>query len=396
MQKRWICLIIFWFINFCLGSYYAWGVYINFLIERYVGLNDFFMEPSSLTYIYSTAATVCPITMIFAGYLTDRVGPRVVLFIGGALVALGYFLMGQSTSPETLFGGFGVALAIGCGCGVISTISTAVKLFPDRKGFAGGSVAAFYGVGSICIPLLTGCLGNSLGIVTTLYIYALVCLIVLWGGALLVNLGATSSKKITMVEGDLNWSQMLRTRRFWIMFTAFTAGSISAQLMFSQTVTLAQQQVNLTVSAAVLSISVLGFTNTLARFLAGSLSDKFGRVNTITFALLCSTFGLFLLSLAGSGDQVLFYLGLGFVGFCYGSCVGVFPGFTTEQFGITNASLNYGIMTLAFAAAGVIGPNIVQMTVVDSHFEQAYYAAMFFSVIGLIATYFCRSFEQRK
>ena len=395
MQKRWLCLMIFWLINFCLGSYYAWGVFVNFLLERYVFLGSASIAPSSLTYIYSTAATVCPITMIFAGYLTDRIGPRIVLLLGGLLVAFGYYLMSVSTNPATLFWGFGISFAIGCGCGVISTISTAVKLFPDRKGFAGGSVAAFYGVGSICVPLLTSWMGNSFGIVLTMQIYGTICLFILLGGAVLVNVGANSEKAAQKDATGLNWRQMLKTQRFWVMFTVFTAGSISAQLMFSQTVTLAQQQIGLSISAAVLSISVLGFTNTIARFFAGALSDKIGRVNTILSALLCSTIGLFLLSMATRGDQVLFYMGLGFIGLCYGSCVGVFPGFTTEQFGVKNASLNYGIMTLAFAAAGIIGPNIVQFTVIDSNFKVAYYTATLFSLVGVFAAYRCRRFECR-
>lgn len=99
--------------------------------------------------------------------------------------------------------------------------------------------------------------------------------------------------------------------------------------------------------------------------------------------------------MATRGDQVLFYMGLGFIGLCYGSCVGVFPGFTTEQFGVKNASLNYGIMTLAFAAAGIIGPNIVQFTVIDSNFKVAYYTATLFSLVGVFAAYRCRRFECR-
>lgn len=92
LQQRWFYLGIFWLMNFCLGSYYAWGAYASFLTAHYADLGTANVSASSLTYIFSTAATLCPITMIWAGYMTDRLGPRMVLFLGGALEALGYHL----------------------------------------------------------------------------------------------------------------------------------------------------------------------------------------------------------------------------------------------------------------------------------------------------------------
>ena len=396
LQQRWFYLGIFWLMNFCLGSYYAWGAYASFLTAHYADLGTANVSASSLTYIFSTAATLCPITMIWAGYMTDRLGPRMVLFLGGALEALGYILMSMSTNAETLFWGFGVALGIGSGCCVISTTATAVKLFPERRGFAGGSVTAFYGMGSICVPILTSWLGNTIGIEATLQLYAAICLAVIWGGIVFVKVGPTNTKKSVMPKGDFNWRQMLKTHRFWVMFTTFVMGSIAAQMMFSQTVSIAQNQINLSVSAAVLSISVLALANTFARFTAGAISDAIGRVNTIIVALACSALGLLCLTLAGHGDQILFFAGLAGIGLCYGSCVGVFPGFTTEQFGVTNASLNYGIMTLAFAVAGIVGPNIIQWVVTGDNYDIGYFFAIGFSVIGIVTAYACRTFDLKR
>lgn len=39
--------------------------------------------------------------------------------------------------------------------------------------------------------------------------------------------------------------------------------------------------------------------------------------------------------------------------------MGVYPGFTSRQFGRKNSSVNYGIMFIGFALAGLIGPMIM-------------------------------------
>ena len=62
----------------------------------------------------------------------------------------------------------------------------------------------------------------------------------------------------------------------------------------------------------------------------------------------------------GQGTVALFYVGLSVVGISFGSFMGVYPGFTADQFGPTNNSVNYGIMFIGFALAGYFGPQIMR------------------------------------
>ena len=39
--------------------------------------------------------------------------------------------------------------------------------------------------------------------------------------------------------------------------------------------------------------------------------------------------------------------------------MGIYPGFTAQQFGAKNNSVNYGIMFIGFALAGVLGPMVM-------------------------------------
>ena len=137
-KNNWFYLALFWLINFCLGSFYAWSVYSSWLAEHYSAISNTVVTVSSLTFVFSVGAACNPISMVIAGFLTDRFGPRLVLFIGGGVTALGYFLMSISTDSTLLLLGYGICLGMGSGATVIATVTSAVKLFPKMRGLAGG------------------------------------------------------------------------------------------------------------------------------------------------------------------------------------------------------------------------------------------------------------------
>ena len=396
-NKNWFYLVLFWIINFCLGSFYAWSVYSTWLAEYYTQLSGTVVSVASLTVAFSVGTAMNPIAMVIAGFFTDRFGPRLVLFAGGTVAALGYFLMSISSDATLLIIGYGRCLGMGSGASVIATVTSAVKLFPHKRGFAGGSVGAMYGLGSVCLPPLANWMAGTSSIQTTLFVFAVACLVVIWVSAFLMHIPA--SRSVAAKAGgsaDLNWNQMIRTSRFWAMFVLFLGATLSPLMLFSQTVTVAQSQIGLGMSAAVLSISVLALANMSARFLAGSLSDRLGRALTLALALVLALLGLFCLSLAGQGDAFFFYLGLVCIGACFGSSVGIFPGYVAEQFGPANASMNYGVMALAFSVSGILGPNIIRLSVDGGQYQNAYFIAMAISAVGVLAALYCKRFEKAR
>src|SRR6516162_848076 len=81
------------------------------------------------------------------GWLVDRYGPRIVVFVGGVLVAIAWALNSVADTLPTLY----VAAAIGgIGAGAVygTCIGNALKWFPDHRGLAAGLTAAGFGAGS--------------------------------------------------------------------------------------------------------------------------------------------------------------------------------------------------------------------------------------------------------
>ena len=160
-------------------------------------------------------------------------------------------------------------------------------------------------------------------------------------------------------SGDMDWKAMVKTPVFYIMLLLLTSGAFSGMMVISQASPVAQNMVGMTAIAASGAVSVLAFFNAAGRILAGYISDKIGRINTLMSACMLSIIGLLCLYLSGTGSIATFYAGISIVGISFGSFMGVYPGFTVDQFGARNNSVNYGIMFIGFALAGYFGPQII-------------------------------------
>src|SRR6516165_8322120 len=81
------------------------------------------------------------------GWLVDRYGPRIVVFVGGVLVAVAWAL---NSVADTLTSLYAAAAIGGIGAGAVygTCIGNALKWFPDHRGLAAGLTAAGFGAGS--------------------------------------------------------------------------------------------------------------------------------------------------------------------------------------------------------------------------------------------------------
>lgn len=104
----------------------------------------------------------------------------------------------------------------------------------------------------------------------------------------------------------------------------------------------------------------------------------------VTFAGIDNTTGDVLLA----GQQI--------IGFCFGSIMGIYPGFTARQFGRKNNSVNYGIMFIGFALAGLLGPMLMNKVVsVTGRYQPAFIACAVLALVGeVLINLFTRTAEK--
>lgn len=84
------------------------------------------------------------------GWFVDKYGPRVVIFIGGLLCGLGWWMTSRATSLGGIDGYYSAMVICGIGAGGVygTCIGNALKWFPDKRGLASGITAAGFGAGS--------------------------------------------------------------------------------------------------------------------------------------------------------------------------------------------------------------------------------------------------------
>ena len=140
-------------------------------------------------------------------------------------------------------------------------------------------------------------------------------------------------------------------------------------------------------ASAAIMVSTLSAFNAGGRVASGWLSDRIGRINTLTLMLCISLLGLFLISTSKTGSYVQFAIGMASIGLGYGAFLGVFPSFTADRFGQKHQSVNYGIMFIGFSIAGLTGPNIASAVYAGTgSYQPAFLLAAALCFIGLILT----------
>jgi OFA family oxalate/formate antiporter-like MFS transporter len=404
-KKRWLVLTASCIINLCIGSLYAWSVLAGPMAEYLSQLNGVVLTARDLSIVFIVANSVGPITMITGGKINDTFGPKVVIFVGGLMFGGGMFLSGFAHSVGFLILTYSILLGLGLGMVYGATISTAIKFFPDKRGLVGGLTTATFGISSVVIPPIATMIISFSGPTAAFKIIGAVFTVFICGAAFFMEKcpadfipdgwvpPAGSNKNIV----NMDWKAMLKQPIFYVMIILLTCGAFAALMFIPMAAPLAKNMMGMSVAGATAAVSTLALFNVIGRIFAGVISDKIGRINTLALACVTSVIGLLaLISASGNGNIALFYVGISIVGVCFGSFMGVFPGFTADQFGPKNNSVNFGIMFIGFAIAGYFGPTILNNIYgATQSYNNAFLSAIGFSLLGLVLTFVYRHLNNK-
>ena len=400
-KRRWVILTACCLINLCIGSLYAWSVFAGPLLEKLNGLGA---NLTSLSIVFTIANAVGPITMIGGGFINDRIGAKWVIFIGGIMFGLGMALSGRVSSLSMLIVTYGLLVGLGIGLVYGATVSNSVKFFPDKKGLAGGLTTAFYGMSSIIMPPIAVRLLNAAGITKGFLILGIIMGVIICVSAFFIDkcpdgfLPDGYVPPVTQKKGagDKDWKGMLSSPVFYVMILMLLCGAFSGLMVTSSASAVSREMLSISAEQAAIVVSMVALFNTFGRIAAGSLSDKLGSVNTILISFVLALVGQLAVYIS-NGSVVLFYVRLALIGFCFGSLMGIYPGFTASQFGSKYNSVNYGIMFVGFALAGYFGPTIMSsLHTSTGEYKMAFLVAAGLSVAGLLLNFVFRAMQQKK
>ena len=338
---------------------YGWTLFVNPIDAKYHWGRPAIQVAFSI--FVATETWLVPVE----GWFVDRFGPRIVVAVGGVLVAIAWSINSVANSLPLLY----VAAAIsGIGAGAVygTCVGNALKWWADRRGLAAGLTAAGFGAGAALtvVPIRTviGAYGYEsaflwFGLVQGVVVLLLSPLL----RAPLPGQTPAAPPRINASARDYAPVEMLKTPTFYVLYVMFILVAASGLMATAQVAPIAKDYgisntvVFLGWTTLTVALVVDNILNGLARPFFGWVSDHIGRENTMAIVFTLGAVAYWLLGTIGN-QPLAFILTAGLVYFTWGEIFSLFPATCTDSYGIKYATTNAGLLYTAKGTAAWLVP----------------------------------------
>ena len=394
-HKRWTVIAGALIVQVILGTVYAFSVFVKPLET------EFLWSRTTTQWAFSFALLTFALTMIPAGRLQDRIGPRKVASLGGILLGLSFLLAAflvKENRPWAFYLTYGILGGAGIGCAYVCPIAACMKWYPDKKGLITGLAVAGFGAGALFFagpasvlmlpPALEGpgmslsqilmvgtgfSEGSGFGIGWQAFfvLHGIVCTVaVVLGSSLLRNPpegwkpeGWNPQDTVMKAKADMDWKEMLNTPLACMLWLTFIFGATSGLMAIGQwkpmmaTIlqgrTFAPEWMG-SFGRFVEPVGILAIFNAFGRIFWGKISDLIGRPRSMMIMFLLQ--GMTFMLLVSVTTPLTIFIASALVGLNFGGNFALFPSATADYFGTKHIGQNYGWVFTAYGVAGILGP----------------------------------------
>jgi MFS transporter, OFA family, oxalate/formate antiporter len=335
------------------------------------------------------------------GYLIDKFGPKLMVSISGALIALAWIINSYANSLALLYVGAAIG---GVGAGVIygGCVGNALKWFPDRRGLAAGLTAAGFGAGSALTIIPIANVIKSYGYEAAFLWFGLGQGIIVILVALLLRAPEAGEVPVPVnpivaqTRRDYAPAEVLRTPVFWVMYVMFVMVGAGGLMATAQLRPIAEDFhvagvpvsiLGLTLPALTFALSIDRVLNGLCRPFFGWVSDNIGRENTMFIAFLAEGIGIYVLYYLAA-SPVYFVILSGVVFFAWGEIYSLFPATCTDIYGRTFATTNYGMLYTAKGTASLLVPLANVLTSATGSWQAVFFVAAILNIVAALMAIF--------
>ena len=370
MRNRWFIALAAIGLHISIGSVYAWSVLTRPIMA------DMGFTLSQTTWTFSLAILMLGLSAGFLGSFAEKIGPKksgllAMLFWVTGLLGTAYALSIHNLTLLYLF--YGIIGGIGLGIGYITPVSTLVKYFPNRPGFATGLAIMGFGFASLIAGPLMQYLVAQVELVDTFIILGVIYLVIM--GASSLYLKAPQQKHPTRTSKDRSTmyvhthgmlaNDAMKTWQFgalwWVFFINITCGIG----LLSLASPMAQEAIGMTPTAAASLVGIIGIFNGGGRIAWSTISDYLGRAQTYILFFIIEIVAFYLL--AQTNSALTFQILILLIITCYGGGFACMPAYLADLYGIRQLSTIHGRILTAWGLAGIAGPMLV------SYFHEAGY-----------------------
>ncbi|MDX9753923.1 MAG: MFS transporter [bacterium] len=332
-----------------LGGIYAWSAFSPALRAEH-GIGD-----GEAGTIFGVCIASFTMSMVGAGMLQQRIGPRWVGMMGGALFGLGWWIASRSGGNFwLLLLGVGVVAGIGIGFAYVCPLSTCVRWFPHIKGLVTGLAVCGFGCGAILLTeIIEYGLQGGVPVLTLIHDVGLGIGVLVMVCSLFFAL-PPQSMLAPVVAPHQPIRRILVSRAFGRLFVGMFCGTFGGLLIIGNLMSMGLMT-GLTAPHAALAIITFSVGNACGRIAWGIFFDRLGGLAIFVCLVAQGITGLYL---EWSTIYWNFAIAAGLVGFCYGGCFVLFAAQIAETFGNEKIGLIYPYVFLAYGIAGLVGPSV--------------------------------------
>jgi OFA family oxalate/formate antiporter-like MFS transporter len=354
VRNRWIVVIGAIMIQLALGTIYSWGTLTQF-VSPYVS------EIEEITvYVFGVGLLSFAITMIFAGKLQQKYGPRNIAILGGILMGGGVILSAIMTTFIGLLITYGIIFGMGIGFAYVCPIASASKWFPDKKGFINGIAVAGFGAGSFVFNYVIQALAFNIPIM--FIVLGIIYLGLIIGGAMTLSNPPEDwkpegweppapSEKSGISGLEFERKKTLKLPQFWMLWATFVLSAISGLMVIGSYSRFIESYL---IVDFVLIGSLAALFNGLGRIAWGKFADMITYKKAMLVMFSTQAILMFIY-FSTNFSEIYFLIITCAIYFCFGGNFSLFPTATADLFGSKNLGPNYGIVFTAYGVAGFIG-----------------------------------------
>lgn len=347
----------------------------------------------------SLHSVVLGIFSILMGWLTDKLGPRLIVSVGGLLVGLGFLLMSQLTSLWQLYLFYGL-VAIGTAGNIVPLLSTVARWFVKRRGLMTGIYLASVGLGIIIMPPLVTQLISNYGWRTSYIILGIGVLIISIGAAQflrhnpaqmgLLPYGAeqVNERESNLEAEGFSAGRAFHTGQFWL-FCVMNFFFINNVHIIETHVVIHATGLGISAMSAAYILAFIGGANATARIVMGTVGDRIGRKPCFIIGFVLMTVALFMLVVAR--ELSLLYLIAALFGFGWGTASVQISPTIAELYGLSSHGAILGAVLSAGMILGAIGPMAAGYIFdITSSYQLAFLMSSLMSIVGLVLVLFLK------
>jgi OFA family oxalate/formate antiporter-like MFS transporter len=346
MSRGFLVLLAGLVVQVCLGGVYAWSVFVPRLVEEHN------LSTGQTQAVFGVTIAVFTITMVYAGRVLDRVGPRLLTLAGGACFTAGYLAAaGGGASLPALLAGVGVLGGAGIGLGYVCPLTTAVRWFPRHKGLVTGVTVAGFGAGALLLSALVSRMeAAGAGVPLTFAVVGVGYGTAIAVAGLLLRFPETTPGGVDRRPARVR--SLRRQPAFWRLAGGMFAGTFAGLMVVGNLKPMGLSE-GVSATAATFAVSAFAVGNAVGRISWGWLHDRLGSA-TVPASL--AVLALTTASLPFAAQDPLFVLAAFAVGVGFGSCFVLYAAEVASLWGGDRLPDVYPRVFLAYGVSGVLGP----------------------------------------